>query len=382
MAPVVCTIVAKNYLALAATLCESLLERHPAGECHVLVIDELAEGERELLSGRPFRLHFLEDLRIPRLCDFRFRYNVTELSTAVKPVFLRHLFRECGVERVFYMDPDILVTGSLEALWRKFDDHDVLLTPHLDTDYPEDGRFPNDAHILRSGIFNLGFIGVKRGENGGKFLDWWWDKLYYKCIVDHSAGYFVDQRFVDLAFVLFEGFHVERDPAYNAAYWNLHSRRIGRGEGGWTVNGAPLAFYHFSNYKLSRPREISGFQNRVSMEENRHLEALFAEYRERLAGNGHAAWSKEPYRYDFFADGKRIPYLFRKLYRKILTGKGVEDPFDHRRYPLSWRAGLLWMRVAQFLLDRMVRRVKNSDYLSNLASLLVRPFPRQGGGGG
>ena len=71
------------------------------------------------------------------------------------------------------MDPDILVTGTLDGLFEKLDASDIVLTPHLDQDYPADGLLPDDGYILRAGQFNLGFIGVSATENAQSFLNWW-----------------------------------------------------------------------------------------------------------------------------------------------------------------------------------------------------------------
>ena len=82
---------------------------------------------------------------------------------------------------------------------------------------------PNDAHIMKSGIFNLGFIGLKNCHNAHRFLIWWQNKLYNKCLIKPASGYFVDQKFMDLALCMFKNISIIKDTGYNVAYWNLHS---------------------------------------------------------------------------------------------------------------------------------------------------------------
>jgi lipopolysaccharide biosynthesis glycosyltransferase len=156
----ICTIIAKNYLSFARTLCHSFLQNHPDGVCYVLIIDEFdgyLDRDRE-----KFEIISINDLGIARLTEFCFKYDITELSTAVKPYLLKYLLDEKGMDELLYLDPDILVTAPLDLLFGELQQNDIILTPHLDKDYPEDGCLPNDAHIMLSGVFNLGFIGVRR----------------------------------------------------------------------------------------------------------------------------------------------------------------------------------------------------------------------------
>ena len=136
----------------------------------------------------------------------------------------------------------------MDDIYEKLETYDIVLTPHLDTDYPADGLLPDDSHILRAGQFNLGFIGINSSENAKSFLNWWKPKLYEHCVVDVMNGYFVDQKFIDFVPVLFENFHVEKQTGYNVAYWNLHSRRVHKQNGAWHCNESPLYFFHFSGY--------------------------------------------------------------------------------------------------------------------------------------
>src|SRR5262249_53249636 len=232
-----CTIIAKNYLAFARTLTKSFLSLHPNSRVFVLIVDDF---EGYITSEEPFQIVKLTDLNIPGLPSLCFKHDLKELCTAVKARLLEYLLREKSVARLMYLDPDILVTGCLEQLFKKLDTFDVILTPHLDKDYPGDGLLPDDGYILRAGQFNLGFIAINSSANAQAFLNWWKSKLDENCVVDLMRGYFVDQKFLDFVPTLFENFWIEKDPGYNVAYWNLHSRKLSQSNGDWKCNDGPL----------------------------------------------------------------------------------------------------------------------------------------------
>src|ERR1700730_5284833 len=86
-----CTIIARNYLAHARVLASSFFTHHPDGSFTVLLIDD---EHRALDAGS----ESFQCLRLSHICLDRAEivqlaaiYDVTELATAVKPPFLRHL---------------------------------------------------------------------------------------------------------------------------------------------------------------------------------------------------------------------------------------------------------------------------------------------------
>jgi hypothetical protein len=366
----ICTIVAKNYTSFARTLCDSFLSVQPAGRCHVLFIDRI-EGYIDP-SKENFNVYHLDEIGIPGIKEICFKYNVTELATAVKPFFLRFLLSKPEIREIIYLDPDILVLDTLEQLFNLLAAKDILLTPHLNMDYPEDGRFPDDSHIMKSGVFNLGFIGVRRSENVERFLVWWAGKMLDKCVIDHGKGYFVDQRFIDLAITLFENFHVEKDTGYNVAYWNLHSRRVDWRDGRWVCNGKPLFFFHFSNYKPETPSLLSAFQNRMRLADHPALERLFALYTQRLLHNGYGESRAWPYTHGKYADGGTISDADRRVYRSLGKRLVPGDPFDRCPYPLQLKFamglatlfGMLrhWVRNRAIRNDGLIRKIARAIY--------------------
>lgn len=330
----VCTIIAKNYVSAARTLCHSFLSQHPNYKCYVLIVDDF-EGYIDPLN-EPFEIVTLSDLEIPNLTSFCFKYNVTELCTAAKPFLLEKIIKNKNVNKLLYIDPDILVTNSLSHLYEKLNDFDIILTPHIDTDYPEDNLLPDDGSVLKTGLFNLGFIGVNSSENAMSFLGWWKTKLYTKCVIDMPNGYFVDQKFVDLALILFDNFYIEKSVGYNVAFWNLHSRQISRINGVWMCNDEPLYFFHFSSYHPETPDLLTGHIKdsianlaRQRLSDRPDLHQLFSEYREQLVRNGYEQSKNWPYSYAYFRTGEMIPYELRVEYRNGLAGLAeYDDPFE------------------------------------------------------
>jgi len=54
-----------------------------------------------------------EDLPVGNLYEMCFKYDVVELSTAVKPSLLLLLLERYGEERLMYLDPDMVVLNHL-----------------------------------------------------------------------------------------------------------------------------------------------------------------------------------------------------------------------------------------------------------------------------
>ena len=129
-----------------------------------------------------------------------------------------------------------------------------MLIPHNSEPIPTDGRKPTQLDIMLSGVYNLGYVSVAPGVEVDRLLDWWAERLRHDCRVDPSVGFFVDQRWFDLAPGFLSDFAIVREPEYNVAYWNLHSRRLERAGDRYLVDGRELAFFHFSGFDPARPR--------------------------------------------------------------------------------------------------------------------------------
>src|SRR5205823_5632165 len=192
----------------------------------------------------------LTDLGIPHLESWVFKHSLVELCTAVKGPYLDKLLRRPGCSGVFYFDPDMAVFNRLDPLFEGLERGSVVLTPHqLDAEEDEEAVIDNEICSLKHGVYNLGFIGVRPSTPGLQFASWWRARLEQWCYADIPSGIFTDQRWVDLAPALFDCIEIIRDRGCNVATWNLSHRLVeGNFDSGFTVNGAPLRFYHFSGF--------------------------------------------------------------------------------------------------------------------------------------
>lgn len=308
------TICARNYLAFALACRASLLRAKPDARFIIFLADDPLAEEIEGVEIVP-----VGQMDVPRLYEMAFRYDVMEFCTALKPVAFRYVFDQLGAETGVYLDADTFVLRSLHAVKEGFaEGAEALLTPHLTAPLPADGLLPGDLEILASGAFNAGFLAFRDTPSARRFLDWWEGHLQRDCVVDASRSLFADQTYLQMAPGFLGTCRIVRDPGYNLAYWNLSQREVaGEGEQ-LTANGEPLVFCHFSGASPDRPEIFSRHQTRFGLADlPRPLQALFADYLQRVREAGHDRFRAIPYGFAAYTDGTPIPSVARKLPRAL-----------------------------------------------------------------
>jgi len=305
------TIGSKNYLAYARTLLASVSKHNPEYETYLCLADQIDDHfDPEIES---FTTITSDQLNIPTFDDMTLRYNIMEFNTAVKPFMFGWLFEKTDLDAIIYLDPDILAYSTFDELEKIFQDGaSVILTPHY-TKPLEDGCIPDDYNMMRTGVFNLGFIAARRCQEAIDYMQWWGRRLSFQCIADFSKNLFVDQKWCDLAPCFLENLHVLKHPGYNVAYWNLAERDV-KNDGDWTVNNQPLAFFHFSGVHPEKKHIVSKYQDRFNWGDIKPLQPLFENYAEQLLLNGWKKSTNWPYAYSTLIDKTAIPDSARKLY--------------------------------------------------------------------
>lgn len=324
------TICSVNYLAQARTLGDSLAETNPDWQFVIGLVDKLdAAGLPESLYP-PYPMIEVHQIGIPDFADMCERYDITELNTAVKPFFINYFYeKHPNTNKIIYFDPDIIIFHPLNQLSAKLDEYSIVLTPHTCTPISDRHR-PSDQHHMNTGIFNLGFIGLRNDPEAREFVSWWAKRLAYECRIDLCAGLFVDQHWVNFAPVYHKNVWIEKHPGYNVAYWNLHERffsvePVGGTEGQqkhYLVNQTEeLYFFHYSGYSTDKPNEISKYQTRYTFYDRPDTILLFELYRQRLLANYNDTYKRYPCVYikpPSVVRYKRVRKFFRKPIHKLI----------------------------------------------------------------
>lgn len=330
-----CTIVSLNYLPFARTLCESFLQHHVDSEFYVLLVDRIPSAVD--LSHESYQLITVEELDIPDFESVAFKYDILELNTNVKPTLLKWLL-ERGIDEVVYLDPDICIYRELKPVFDGLEVDSIVLTPHILSPVQDGGR--TERNLLAHGVFNLGFIAVRKSREGDSFLSWWEQRCMQAAYAETRAFMFVDQRWVDLAPCLYQRIGLLRHQGCNVAHWNLHERHLSRAGENWMVNGKELLlFYHFSGVSVDGGDRLSKRTDQFTLVNRPDLRPLYEEYRGELVRHGIRDQKSTQYAFDTFDTGERIQPLFRSLYAASLDRFQGDNPFSSTSRFYSWLKG-------------------------------------------
>ncbi len=327
------TICSNNYMPFARVLMESVRRWHPEAALFVCLCDETVAWDG--LYDGPFQVVEASRLAIPDFRRMSFQYDIMELNTAIKPFMFDRLLED-GHDVVLYLDPDISVYARLDGLLGLLaSGASLVLTPHLHAPAELDSD-PDDITIMRSGTYNLGFLGVSNCAETRSIIRWWMRRLRRHCVNQQVDGLFVDQKFMDLVPGFAPGALILHDRAVNLAYWNLDQVVLAEEPQGWTVDGASLGFFHFSGFDPRRPELLTKHSRNFRSAQPPALASLLSDYARRLIEAGYGTIPAALYAYGRFDSGTAIPDLVRRMFRET-TPDWSGDPFttfeDHLHRP-------------------------------------------------
>jgi len=329
-----------NYLGKVRVLRDSLRQHCPEMRFHWLVADVRSDELLDQLSTEEVdEAMFVDDLQGAPNSAWLFQHNIVELSTAIKPEAALSLLGRDDCELLLYIDPDIVVFSALDDLVRELRSASVVLTPHLLKPEKEmDAVLDHELCALRHGVFNLGFVGVKKCAEGTQFLEWWRDRCRDFCWSDWRSGVFTDQKWIDFAPIFFPNVSILRSPRFNVAPWNINQRQLsGTFDEGFDVDGEPLGFYHFTGFDSGAHKAVLG----KYAPDNESLEMLITWYERRTADLKPS--TEVPWNLGSYAGGDPIAPQHRELYRDhVDLQQTFPDPF---RVPTTGSSLMHWMKV-------------------------------------
>ncbi len=334
------TICATNYIGLAKVLEKSIKSRFQEVDFYIIVADEPGEScvksleDNVLIAKEALKNTYPEEKWI----DMAFKYDLTEFCTAIKPASIKYLF-EKGYEKCIYFDPDIFVFSSISCIYESLDKYEAIVTPHITQIHLAEKGNIREQQLLCSGVYNLGFIGLRNTDCARKFICWWLDKLKDKSFASIPENLFTDQKWVDLLPSFMGGkLCVSMDMGLNMAPWNFHERMIceknadlyvGCREGG-DSQLSKLVFVHFSGYNYKALLNGEVIQRNIrDMSSYEDLNVLFKMYKKNLELSHIDDYISHRYTYGTFDNGCLISKEVRRLYRAYSEAYGYYDnPFS------------------------------------------------------
>jgi Glycosyl transferase family 8 len=307
---IVFTICTANYLAQAKAMADSVMKYNPNYSVFIGVVDKLSR-RIDITSFQPYHLIEVEILNLREFKDMKERYNLLELTCALKSFYIAYLFENYKPEKIIYLDTDILAFDSFADVEDNLNKYFILLTPHITKPFPLDGKRPQEKEMLKNGIYNAGFLALKNDITTKMFLDWWKKRMIDQCYNRPKEGWSGDQNWLNFVPIYFDKVHIIKHLGYNVAYWNLHERVIDEENGRFKVNKEyPLIFFHYSGFSIFSSHEVSRHQDRFAFETLPAVQKLFSVYQDALLINEHEKFLKLKCYYE---ESSSIKKFFRKL---------------------------------------------------------------------
>jgi hypothetical protein len=251
-----------NYLAQGLTLYRSLMDHASPFTLWVLCFDDIAHdvmSRLNLANLRPVSHKEFEG-RDEALQEAKRNRSRVEYYFTCTPSWLLYLLNHHPeIERVTYLDADLMFYASPSPIYEELGDRSILIVGH---------RFPERLHHLESqfGIYNVSLLAFRNDTRGKVCLQWWRDRCLEWCSDYPENGRFADQKYLDDWPVRFEGVVVAQNKGAGLAPWNHMNYTIRIQDEAITVDGDPLVFYHFQGVRMISRRFFDpGFHRYGSM---------------------------------------------------------------------------------------------------------------------
>jgi hypothetical protein len=335
----VCTIITKSYLPYARTLASSLAKYNPNVNLYVLLADRVDDYFDPSLE--PFKFIYLEDLSDPNTIEqMCFYYTPFELCCGLRGLLHEYMFEKTDAQKWLFLDSDIMVCNPLTVVFNQLEKSSILLTPHIsiataDNNYAD----PNcEITYLKSGLYNAGFLGLRRTDISRKFVSWFKDRLKSFSFHDYasknniSRGLFVDQLWLNLVPLYFKEVEFCLEPGANLGHWNIFDRLFDKDNlGNITVDGKPLLFIHFSGWDIQNIDKVSKYTS-VSYKEKTpsSWSEISRLYKDCLIGHGYEDFASHPYAFNFFQNREFITPEMRHKYYDLIKSEQIDfSPFSN-----------------------------------------------------
>lgn len=349
---IIFTIVAKNYLPLAHALGWSLRYNNISlYKFHIVVADDVIDKTDDIFIS-DYNYISVYDMGLENLEDLAFKYSVTEFCTAIKPASFKFLMNKYRNNDDFiYFDPDIFVFNNISNITDLFAKHEIIVTPHYVTPQMDYTGDQIDRSTLFVGIYNFGFVAIKRSPYTLLIIDWWHNRLMNQCYADIQDALHTDQKWMDfLSAFDNDKLMVTQNLGFNLAPWNLFERKIYKENNSFMVHGCFngkidfLTFVHFAGYDPKNLKIIHKDFFNLTIEKYPYYDSIRRIYQEVTENYNFTKYKELPYKFGNFENGKMVKHYHRRLYRSLSeNGYKFSNPFSEKSgfYDKLQKAGMI-----------------------------------------
>ena len=294
MKKILYTVCSANHLAHCKTMTDSFAAFHPDYSIIIGLVDKV-DNRFAIEQFKPYEIWEIGNMQIPDFEAIIGRYSVIELNCAMKAFVAQAIFARDYPDILLYLDSDMWVHHPLTVVESLLLQHSILITPHFTQPLPDNLYLPLERDLLRSGVYNAGFMAMTRSATTDKFLHWWSGHMKEECYYKFSEGMGVDQIWLNLVPMLFPEAGVFHHPGANVAYWNVHERHLTENGQMIMVNDAyPLLFLHISGYNFDKPELLSRHQTRFQLAALPVWKWMFSQYQQLVISNGYEKYHTLP----------------------------------------------------------------------------------------
>jgi len=157
--------------------------------------------------------------------------------TCTPSTVLYVLNNEPHVDKITYLDADLMFFSDPEQIFLEAKDSSIIITEHR--------YLPEFDKSLTNGIYNVQFVTFCRDKEGLRAADWWRDRCNEWCYARCEDNKFGDQKYLDDWLDRFKGVHVVKNLGAGLAPWNAVKYCISEVNSKIMVEKDELIFYHF-----------------------------------------------------------------------------------------------------------------------------------------
>ena len=252
----VCTLFDSNYIHLGLALYDSLTTHF--GEFHlwILAMDEKCGQKLESLSLKNVTVLRLKDIQSDDVLQAKSNRTWQEYCWTLSPVLPSYILdKNPEIDHIAYLDSDICFYSNPQPIYDEIGECSVMIIPH---------RFPERLkHLEVNGVFNVQMMFFRRDSIGVECLKRWRSQCLEWCYYRLEDGKMGDQKYLD-EWPSRYGDHLCVLECIQAgvALWNAEKYQIRQAGSEILVDGKPLIFYHFHQFKyFSGGYYVDGIRN-------------------------------------------------------------------------------------------------------------------------